>query len=93
MAQNHRANRSRKTNDQSSAEAASCQSRQGRISRALCGDGRWRMPGFFAAAMLATAVTFGALAAVADPAGISGGLAPILVPHYMTYPVMIVVGA
>ena len=90
MAQMKSAPQPCKKNDQASVEAAVCPPAQSRISRALYGDGRWRMPGFFAAAMLATAVTLGALAHIADPAGISGGLAPILVPHYMTYPVMIV---
>ena len=93
MAKIRSANQPCETHSQESVEAAACPPERSRLSQALFGDGRWRMPGFFAAAVLATACTLTALAAIADPAGIQGGLAPILVPQYMTYPVTIVVGA
>jgi hypothetical protein len=44
----------------------------------------WRMPGFFLAALFATATAMCALAQVADPAGITYGLAPFTTPLYGT---------
>ncbi len=44
----------------------------------------WRMPGFFLAALLATATVVCALALVADPAGVTYGLAPFTTPLYGT---------
>ena len=44
----------------------------------------WRMPGFFLAALFTTAAVICALAQVADPAGITYGLAPFTTPLYGT---------
>jgi len=44
----------------------------------------WRMPGFFLAALLGTATVICALAEVADPAGVTYGLAPFTAPLYGT---------
>jgi hypothetical protein len=44
----------------------------------------WRMPGFFLAALLTTTTVIGALALVADPAGVTYGLAPFTTPTYGT---------
>ena len=44
----------------------------------------WRMPGFFLAALLATASVIATLALIADPAGVTYGLAPFTTPVYGT---------
>ena len=44
----------------------------------------WRMPGFFVAALLTAATVICALALVADPAGVTYGLAPFTTPLYGT---------
>ena len=44
----------------------------------------WRMPGFFLAALLATATVMCGLAHFADPAGVTYGLAPFTSPVYGT---------
>jgi hypothetical protein len=53
-------------------------------------ESRWRMPGFFAVAVLAAAASLGALAFVADPAGVTYGLAPVWQLGHITIPVSVV---
>jgi hypothetical protein len=48
----------------------------------------WRMPGFFAAAAVGTAITMAVLSAVAGPAP-HYSLAPVWGPGYMTYPMTV----
>jgi hypothetical protein len=50
---------------------------------------RWTMPGFFAAAVLAAAAILSALALVADPAGVTYGLAPVWQLGHITIPVSV----
>ena len=44
----------------------------------------WRMPGFFLAALLTTTAVICVLAQIADPAGVTYGVAPFTTPLYGT---------
>jgi hypothetical protein len=55
-------------------------------------ESRWRMPGFFAGAVLTVAAALSSLSLVADPAGVTYGLAPVWPAAYTMMPVAVAQG-